>query len=48
MTCPTCRDTGIAHRAPYLGDLYTIMLCDCPAGKALAAQINEKMEKKDG
>ena len=38
--CPICRDTGIAHSAPYLmgtahGDLYTMTACSCPAGKRL-------------
>lgn len=41
-TCPICRDTGIAHRAPYMmglpdGDLYTITACTCPAGKTAFA-----------
>lgn len=38
--CPICRDTGIAHSAPYMmglvqGDLYTITVCSCSAGKRL-------------
>ena len=48
--CPICRDTGIAHSAPYLmgtaqGDLYTMTACSCPAGKRLVAEINEKVKK---
>jgi hypothetical protein len=32
--CPTCRGTGIAHRAPYIvgmpgGDLYSMTACQC-------------------
>ena len=44
-TCPICRDTGIAHSAPYLmgtaqGDLYTMTVCSCPAGKRAAAEVS--------
>ena len=49
-TCPICRDTGIADSRPYLmgtaqGDLYTMTACSCPAGKRMAAEINEKVKK---
>lgn len=44
MTCPICRDTGIAHSAPYIvglsdGDLHTFTACTCPAGRALTEDI---------
>lgn len=39
MTCLICRDTGIAHSAPWMGDLHTFTACTCPAGRALTEDI---------
>ena len=49
-TCPICRDTGIADSRPYMmgtaqGDLYTMTVCSCLAGKRAAEEINEKVKK---
>lgn len=56
--CPICRDTGVAHRAPYMvgtrhGDLYTITMCSCDAAReAMADHIvktgAEPPEARDG
>lgn len=44
MTCPICRDTGIASKSPYImgtaqGDLYTMTACRCPAGQQLVKAL---------
>ena len=49
MTCPICRDTGIAHSAPYIVGLrdgdreHTFTLCTCPIGRAMTEDIAAQM-----
>lgn len=51
MTCPICRDTGIASKSPYImgtsqGDIYTMTACTCPAGQRLV-KATQKDEVDD-
>lgn len=45
-SCQICRDTGIAHKAPYIApDIWTMTACTCPAGREMVAAMQKRTDQ---